>query len=287
MELAGTVTRWILLVLLPTVAATLSAVAAASKNQQKTNAILGAVFCALLLAAVQVYSEVQAWRANRSRVTAKASLANALNRSGRPLVVLLGRVAESSGEEDRRADVNTLISRTVGIAHSQCGRLTGTRCATRSVFYQFESAGRLVRRDSDGRVGRAPRLDFVERRSASDRAVIEIAEGENSVLVLDVDKAPPDHFSDYRGREYKSFLMVPVRTEERSYGFISVDSDRPNTLTEADVGYVTLMAGVLAAALALLEGDYPLLDNGASNIPKQSGGGVDERVKGGAGDDGA
>jgi hypothetical protein len=245
-----TVLRWVLLIVLPGAAAGLSALAVAATGQVRVSLVIGAVSCVIALAFVQVYGEIQGWRLGRSGSAARIVLAESVILSGRPLITLMGRIANACSEEERRAHVSTLISRAVGIAQSQCGRLTEVRCATRATLYEFLSDGRLVRRQTEGRQGRMPRIDFVSSRSENDRGVIEIAKGENSLLITDVDKAPPRHFADYPGREYKSFLMVPLRADGRSFGFLGVDSDRTNTITETDVGFATLIAGIMAAALA-------------------------------------
>ncbi|RAN97916.1 hypothetical protein GAR05_03442 [Micromonospora saelicesensis] len=268
-----TITRWVGLLLLPAAVVLLTRLAAVKEGQSRTLSVIGLILVVLLLAFLQVYGEIQKWLAERLAVTARVALAGALNRSGSPLVTLLGRVAEAEKGPDRRAEVWSLATKTVGIAHTTCGRLSGRKAGIRCVFYQFESPDRLVRVFEEGRQGPPARLDFVRTRNENDRQVIERALGEKKYLVADVDKAPPKDFASSPDREYKSMLMVPVRTESRSYGFLSVDADKIDALTQDDVGHVALMAGLLAASMALLGEDYPQLrrSNGGATNPAQGG----------------
>lgn len=261
------VVRWICLVVLPPTAAGLTFLAAVSTGQTRTNLWLGVIFAALLLAALQIYGEVQEWKANRASVNAKVALAGALDQQARPLITVLERVAEASDDGDRRTQVNTLITMAVGIASSQCGRLTPVDCQPRSVFYEFFSANKLVRVCQNGRTGPVARPDFARTRNDHDRAVVQRAEGENAILFPDLTdpRLDPSHVEDDVKRAYKCFLMVPVRTSKRSYGFLAVDSDKANTLTNTDVGYAVLLAGLMASAIALLGEEYPRLAGGADD----------------------
>jgi hypothetical protein len=251
---AATIARYAVLALLPAAITASSALAGASKGQAKTNLILLAIFCTLSVSSWNVYKEIQSTKAaNSVRV-----LAQLFSRTGAPLVSLLGSIAAEENLESRRADTNTLIVKILGIAHLECGHQGARRGTTRATFYRFTTAERLDRyRIGEGRHWRAPRPDFDANRDENDRKVIEIAMGENYLLVEDVDNAAPEFFRDYQGRDYRCFLMVPVRAGGRSYGFLSVDSDEIYSLTKIDVGYVTLMSALLGAAMSLLDGEYP------------------------------
>lgn len=129
-----------------------------------------------------------------------------------------------------------------------------------------------MRRDWDGRQGKTPRPDFEATRSKNDREVVEIALGEDFLLCRNMATDAPAHMDKVSERPYRAFLQVPVRTEKRSFGFLSVDSDVPYTLTDADVGYVILMARVLASGLALAsEPSLRLGNDGTASIPQQGG----------------
>jgi GAF domain-containing protein len=208
-----------------------------------------------VLAAVK---EKQTRAATATAVAAKTALAITLNRAGQPLVRSLTDVASARSFEERQTAVWALLARTVGIAAAQCGHDTQEKCATRSVFYQFVDDNHLKRVVFEGRQG-DPRPCFCGDRSDNDRAALDLAKGEAAAHVPDVDQAPPPF--DPRGRRYKTFIGAPVRAGGRSYGILFVDSDKAQTLTEVDTGYVILLAGVLATALSLVDGRLPALSD--------------------------
>ncbi|WP_157751781.1 hypothetical protein [Actinoplanes derwentensis] len=117
------------------------------------------VFATLVVAFLNVWEKIKSHRAEADAISSKAALAGSLSQSGKPLVNLLSKVAEAKPSE-RRAEVKTLISRTVQLCYSQSGKMTHHKCKTRSVLYLFSSAEVLVRQEYDGREGKAPRLKF-------------------------------------------------------------------------------------------------------------------------------
>jgi hypothetical protein len=266
--------RWLLLVALPGAVATFGGFAGLKTGQARINFILVTIFAALLLAFLNVWKDIQATRSARAAIATKALLAGALNQSGKPLVTLLGRIAESEGEA-RKANVHTLIPLTLQIAASQCGKLTKKKSKIRSVLYLFNASGQLARADWQGRQGKSPRPLFDVRNGKNDREVIEIAQGEDFVLCYDTEKDAPAYLDKVSDRPYRSYLQVPVRTDKRSFGFMSVDSDVPYALTSADVGYVILMARILASAFALLGGDVADLQHSKFAVPQQPKGVTD------------
>jgi GAF domain-containing protein len=58
---------------------------------------------------------------------------------------------------------------------------------------------------------------------------------------------------DFRGRSYKSFVSVPVRAGNKSFGLLTADADRAYALTEVERGFLILIAGALGAGMAHVE----------------------------------
>jgi hypothetical protein len=262
LSIGATGARFALLIALPGVVGLFSGFAGMNHGTVRTNLIYASVLSAVLLAGLNVLKDSQA----RKATTSAAELALSLHYSTQPLLTLLSRVAEAKTTEDRRANVHALIARIVAIAHAQSGHFAAKDCKKRAVYYHFVDDDHLVYQYSEGRNDPKPRNDFVVRDGRSrtddnDRKVVELAQGDSSVLIKNVDKAPPAYFSDYEGRPYKTFLMVPVRTEKRSFGFLSVDADKPDTLASLDVEYVIVLARILATALAQLPGDHPQISS--------------------------
>lgn len=269
--LALTVTgvRYVLLVALPGVVGLFAGFAGMRQGVARTNLIYASALSAVLLAGLNILKDLQARKANRS----VSELALSLSYSIQPLLTLLSRVSDAKKIEDRRSQINALVARVVGIACAQSGVFSGKNSSLRAVYYHFISDDELVYKYSEGRDDPKPRPKFVAREGkgkaeSNDRKVIELACGDASVLIKDVDKAPPEYYVDYPGRPYKTFYMVPVRTERRSFGFLSVDADKANVLTKIDVEYGIVLARILATGLALLGGDHPQI-GGENSAPTQ------------------
>jgi hypothetical protein len=251
----GALIRVVGLALLPAGITASSLFAGASRGTTRTNLVLLAIFLTLVVSGANIVNEV------RSRKTAAVERVQAqlFSQAGGPLVSILGSIASQSSRDSRLGDTKTLIVSCLDLAQRVCGRYGTTRGTTRAVFYWFTSPDRLERYDIwKGREGPVPRPEFVV---ANDQRVIERAKGEDSLLVKDLDRKPPEGYVHRAGREYKTFLAVPVRAGGHSYGFLTVDSDRTFSLTSEDVGYVKLMGGILGAALALIGDEYPLLNH--------------------------
>jgi putative methionine-R-sulfoxide reductase with GAF domain len=229
----------------------------------RRNFIIAAAASAAMLAVLSVYREYRTNRSIRTAAQQKITLVQKLGKAGQPLVLQLNRVVEATTADERRTRVETLVEKVIDIAAQQCGKLSNVPCEVRAAFYRLAADDTLTRQSWVGRQGRTPRQDFVLTRSRADKVVVEAAQGEDYILIRDIDKAPPEHFADYQGRPYKTFIMVPVRNRTTSFGFLSVDSDAADSLSDADVSYVNLMAGILATAFTILESHQI--------VPQQSG----------------
>jgi GAF domain-containing protein len=176
-------------------------------------------------------------------------------------VHVLGEVSASRDPEARRTALRVLVSAVVDIAQSQIGTISRPDVAKRqskprirSNFYAFSDSDTLKlvmyfpRNDS-------PRQDFVRGRSYHDDDVIDLAARSRQVrMVPDLLEVAPPYFEDAPGRSYRSLIAVPVRAGQRSFGLLNVDCDQPHMLTDVDVGFMILLAGVLAAGLAQWDG---------------------------------
>ncbi|WP_430790974.1 GAF domain-containing protein [Actinoplanes sp. G11-F43] len=175
----------------------------------------------------------------------------ALTRTAQPLITALGDIVAAETESEREKATDVLVRLTVSVAKAVCGQNLSRVVNTRAIFYQLESDSVATRRAYDGTYeGVQPRWDFDARRSLNDKRVLELAKGDRVLVVNDIDASPPAHFADYQGRPYKSYVAVPVRAGDTAFGVLAIDSDTPNSLTDVDVGYAILVAGILGAGLA-------------------------------------
>jgi transcriptional regulator with GAF, ATPase, and Fis domain len=242
--------RYGLPVFFPVAVASATAVAAVNEGSIKAFWAVTAIVATAASAVFTVLKERQARAASRAASVARAQLAAGLNRAGAPLLMGLGNVTTAKTPEDLQAAIEVLTARVVDIAHSQCGRHLRPGANLRSVYYAYVE-DRLERRYWNGRQGNGtPRRQFRKGVSLHDTEVIRFVGTEEVLRVDDLYYHAPPHFNDAKGRPYRSFISVPVRAGESSFGMLSLDSDLPATFTEVDTGHMILLAGVLAAGLA-------------------------------------
>lgn len=237
------------LVLLPVVIAVTVAIAAVKHGPVRVYWSLGSFLAILTTGVITLNKELNADAARNEAIRARIALATALTSAGQPLVAALGNVTSTDRLEDARANLLVLLNSAVGLAQTEIGRLSS--CSkTRAAFYCFEGDN-LVRRACRGYAASdVPRQEFTSGRSLHDDEVIRFAKGENARLVMDLENDPPPHFIDHRGRSYKSFVSVPVRAGNTSFGLLTADADSAFAIMEVDKGYLILIAGTLGAGLA-------------------------------------
>jgi hypothetical protein len=185
-------------------------------------------------------------------VKAKTALAMALSGAGQPLIAALSEVTAADTLATTQSAMRTLINRVVGVAQEESGAYGEDECHTRAALYQFVGDD-LELTYNEGRHGDRPRRYFRAAGPAHDVEAIRVANGDNGLVVDDLENNPPPHFIDPRGRNYKSFIAVPVRVHGKSFGMLVVDSDKPFSLGNVDRGYLVLLSGILATGLAHLE----------------------------------
>jgi GAF domain-containing protein len=205
---------------------------------------------AILITGIITYIKEKDTKSLREEaVRAKTTLGMALSGAGQPIISALAKVTSSSTTETVRAAIEVLINRTVAVAREECGQHTDEDCRIRAVFYRFEGQDlNLVY--CEGRTGETPREAFSANGPPHDIEAIRVAKSHNGLVVDDLENHPPAHFADPKGRTYKSFIALPVRVQDHSYGMLIVDSDKPHTLSEVDKGFLVLLAKILAAGLA-------------------------------------
>jgi hypothetical protein len=241
--------QFVLLALLPVIAATAAAIAAANHGPVRVYWAMLAVVATLCTAALNVVKDRQAATLATHAASARLATASALNVAGAPLVTQLGNVISAKTPKDRQLALDVLISRVVDVAQHVSGQATSTQGNTRCTYYEL-AGDRLERRYTAGEGSTFARRFFQAGGSSHEDEVIRLARSDSSLLVHDVDHSAPPYFADYRGRSYKSFIAVPVRAGQESLGLLIVDSDQPYSLTDVDRGYMILLAGIIAAGLA-------------------------------------
>jgi hypothetical protein len=216
------------------------------------------VYWSIGIAAAVLINGVISFAKDRNAVTVReqaiglrTALATGLNDTGGPLIAAVGRVAAAGKPESARAAMEALADRAVSLAQKGLG--SQAECKTRATLYLFEGS-KLVRKYYACWSGaHAPRQEWVRGHSDHDDEVIKFAYGEDALLVEDLENKPPPHFIDAAGRCYKSFVSVPVRAGDKSFGLLTADADCAYALNDVDRGFLILIAEAVGAGLAHVE----------------------------------
>jgi GAF domain-containing protein len=238
----------VLLMTLPGVTAAAAALAAIDSGGSRLQYIFLAGTSSLGLALLGL---LQALRADEATAlwVGESRIAATLARTAHPMVTALGNVTASEDDEERRRHLEVLLAKAVGLSKAMTGRTGRHSSRTRSMFYYLERDDLLVLRQYVGDYG-SPRKTFLASKSENDRRVIELAKADTALFIKNLDEASPAYFSEPHGRSYKTLISVPVRAGNRSFGTLMLDGEEPQSLTEVDVGYAVLIAGVMGAGLA-------------------------------------
>lgn len=232
--------------------------------------IASAITLAFVMSRLSAQRAREETASDMGRLAVRSAIAAALatDQASRAITTVDAKPTENTTKgEAETALIETILNR----AASLCGRSTEVEGNSRAVFYRLTDSGMLTLAGWKGRSGRSPRRLFDPARNANDRGVLEIAKGEDVLLVRDVDAAPVDYFEDYEGREYKSTITVPVRCEGRAYGILAVDSNKVNAFSDVDVGFMMLLATNLARGIAEIESTFlPTSAKGSANDGRPS-----------------
>jgi len=238
-------------ILLPLIIVVFTAIASVKHGPVRVYWSLGAFVVVALTGVINYGKDRTGATLRDATLRLRVEYATVLNDTGQPLITALGNVAAAGTPTDAKRELAVLVDRAVSLAQTEIARSSSSR--TRAAFYCIKGAG-LQRQVYHGWTGSdAPRREFVRDRSEHDNEVIRFAYGENALLVKDLENHPPPHFVDFRGRSYKSFVSVPVRAGNKSFGLLTADSDTAYALSEIERGFLILIAGALGAGMAHVE----------------------------------
>jgi hypothetical protein len=246
---AGQFLKYVVPAVLPVVGAGAGFIASSHAAPVRVYWILVALAAVLGAGVINAFKTYRADSASRDAVTARANLATAFTAAGQPLVTAVADVVANNGAL-RDSKLDTLKSRCLQVARSQCGRMAKERPNIRASLYALEG-DTMTREMSEGRSSTPPRPK-IGTETRKDVALIHLAMGESTLL--EPDTAAPNatgyQFDDAVTQSYRGFIAVPIRAANKNFGLLVVDSDVPDSLTEVDAGYVQLLAGLIACGVA-------------------------------------
>jgi hypothetical protein len=166
-----------------------------------------------------------------------------LNDALEPLTYLIGRIVDLRGWS-RNREIGDLQGQAKAVVLSAAAEVLGADRLRSCFFARLED--RLVPSGFHGRA-EAPRTTFDSGTPLGDFALDMLARRED-LFCADTEADPPPGWAP-GGHAYRTFVAVPVATESREFGILTVDGLQVGDLTEADVAAVRVLARLLAVAL--------------------------------------
>lgn len=162
-----------------------------------------------------------------------------------PLAYLVGRITDA-----RTTDARGLVElqgQAVAVVLAAAAEVLGTR-RLRACYFALltDHPRRLVNAGFRGRA-EPPRTTFVAGTPLGDEALRLLADRDDLFCRDARTLAPPGWAAT--DHDYRTFIVVPVATEAREFGIITIDGLQVGDLSEADVAAVRVFARLLAAAL--------------------------------------
>ena len=139
--------------------------------------------------------------------------------------------------------MNQFVSLLVGLAFEKCAKAAPGAPNVRCVVYGLSADGTTLTRFTwEGQVGDNPRLIFSHDASEYERLAVQFARGDLAEVVN----------VELPTKTYKCRAASPVNAGTVRYGLLVVDSDISDSLADADLKIVILLARCLAGAIAHL-----------------------------------
>jgi GAF domain-containing protein len=191
-------------------------------------------------------ARVRARTAEQIAEDAAARIQLVLNDALEPLTYLIGRITDQRRWSFGR-EAADLQGQAKAVVLSAAAEVLGAD-RLRSCFFALveERPARLVPSGFHGRA-EAPRTTFVAGTELGSFALDMLARRED-LFCADTRAASPPGWEP-GGHAYRTFIAVPVATEARVFGILTVDGLEVGDLTEADVAAVRVLGRLLAVAL--------------------------------------
>ncbi|HVL83313.1 MAG TPA: GAF domain-containing protein [Pseudonocardia sp.] len=189
---------------------------------------------------------VRAATAEQIAEDAAARMQLVLDDALEPLAYLLGRVTDRApGHRDR--ELGELQGQAKAVVLAAAAEVLAAD-RLRSCYFALDEGPprQLVPAGFHGRA-QAPGTTFVAGTPLGDYALGLLRRRED-LFCPDVHAAPPPGWTP-GGHAYRTFLAVPVATEAREFGILTIDGLGVGDLTDADVPAVRVFARLLAVAL--------------------------------------
>jgi GAF domain-containing protein len=191
-------------------------------------------------------ARVRARTAEQIAEDASARIQLVLNDALEPLAYLIGQITDRRSWT-RGRELVELQGQAKAVVLSAAAEVLGAD-RLRACFFAFvdERPARLVPAGFQGRAEQ-PRTTFVAGTELGDFALGMLDRREDLFCADTRAESPPGW--EPGGHAYRTFIAVPVATEARKFGILTVDGLDVGDLTEADVAAVRVLGRLLAVAL--------------------------------------
>jgi transcriptional regulator with GAF, ATPase, and Fis domain len=202
----------------------------------------------------QIRKERQRKAAEQEVIEAAVAMRVTLNDALDPIIRQLGRIATTTNRQER----SNLREATVPMILDSAAHLIDAE-RVRACWFRFVP-GKPRKLEPAYCAGRADEAVTVfEEGTVEGDSVFAMIRHNQHVVALDVEKDPPPGWRGSAQHGYRSFIAVPVVAGQRAFGILTVDAIDVGGVTEAEVPFVRLLAGLLADALAYGATDEGLL----------------------------
>lgn len=200
-------------------------------------------------AAVPGYEQIRKERlrkeAEQAAIEAAVAMRVTLNDALDPIVRQLGRIATASTRQER---ANLREAAVPMILDSAAHLIDAER--VRACWFR-PAEGKPLRLEPAQYAGRADEpVTVFEEGTVEGDSVFAMIRHNQHVVGRDVVTDPPPGWRGSAQHGYRSFIAVPVVAGHRAFGMLTVDAIDADGVTEAEVPFVRLLAGLLADALA-------------------------------------
>lgn len=216
--------------------------------------LAGSVAAGALLTVLAVALPMHAEQQARGRATtaeqiaedAAAKMRLVIDDALEPLVYLIGRISDRR-RRGRARELQELQGQAKIVVLAAAAEVLGAD-RLRACYFRLtdDRPPRLVPAGFHGRA-EAPRTTFVAGTPLGDYA-LGLLESRDDLFCPDVRTEQPPGWQP-GGHTYRTFIAVPVATEARAFGILTIDGLQVGDLTEDDVAAVRVLARLFAIAL--------------------------------------
>ncbi|MGH3646331.1 MAG: GAF domain-containing protein [Micromonosporaceae bacterium] len=188
-------------------------------------------------------AKIRAADAQFAAESAKQQMRLVVGRVLTPLAYLLGEITDA---KPRSSTLERLQGQALQVVLAAATELVDARDA-RACFFRLAETPRLRRLELAGYYGRAqPATWILTAGTPLGDGALEILDADTAAFYPDLNAEAPAGWVDDEHR-HRALVVVPISTEQRQFGLLTVDTLESGGLTEQDAEVVQLLGELLSA----------------------------------------